>query len=283
MIFLFKIGFLEVSWIDIIDIGLVSILLYHVYKLIRGSIAVNIFLGILALYLIYLIVSAAQMELLAKILGQFMGVGVLAMIVLFQPEIRKFLLVIGRGTEFRENIFKMMANWRNTYHEDVDLTQIIESIKTFKATRTGALMVFSRDVELRFYAETGDLLDATVSKRLLLSIFNKNSPLHDGAVIIHKGKVKAARCVLPVSENDHLPPQFGLRHRSAIGMSENTDTLVLAVSEETGRLVLARNGKYLRGLRLKQVEKKILEYLHNTEPENWEEVKEEEPSETEPQ
>src|ERR1043166_4999619 len=113
VIFLFQIGFLEVSWVDLIDIGLVAILLYQVYKLIRGSIAVNIFLGILALYLVYLIVRAAQMELLATILGQFMGVGVLAMIILFQPEIRKFLLVIGRGAEFRENIFKNIANWRN--------------------------------------------------------------------------------------------------------------------------------------------------------------------------
>ncbi|HYC84030.1 MAG TPA: diadenylate cyclase CdaA [Chryseosolibacter sp.] len=281
MVFLFKIGFLAVTWVDVIDIALVSILLYQVYKLIRGSIAVNIFLGILALYLIYLIVSAAQMELLALILGQFMGVGVLAMIILFQPEIRKFLLVIGRSTEFRENIFKTLANWRNTYHEDFDIQQVIEAVKTLKATRTGALIVFSRDVELKFYVETGDVLDAAVSKRLLISIFNKNSPLHDGAVIVHKGKIKAARCVLPVSENDHLPPHFGLRHRSAIGMSENTDTLILAVSEETGRLVLARNGKYLRGLKLRQVEQKILDYLHHNEPENWEEVREEEPSETE--
>jgi diadenylate cyclase len=281
MIFLFKIGFLEVSWVDIVDIALVSVLLYQVYKLIRGSIAVNIFLGILALYLIYLIVRAAQMELLATILGQFMGVGVLAMIILFQPEIRKFLLVIGRGTEFRENIFKTLSNWRNTYHEDFDIQEIIEAVKTLKATRTGALVVFSRDVELKFYVETGDVLEAAVSKRLLLSIFNKNSPLHDGAVIIYKGKVKAARCVLPVSENDHLPPHFGLRHRSAIGMSENTDTLVMAISEETGRLVLARNGKYLRGLKLKQVEQKIVDYLHNNESENWEVIQEVEPTETE--
>jgi len=276
MLFLFKIGFLEVSWVDVIDITLVSILLYQVYKLIRGSIAVNIFLGILALYLIYLIVSAAEMELLAKILGEFMGVGVLAMIILFQPEIRKFLLVIGRGTEFRENIFKSISNWRNTYQDDFDIHQITEAAKALKATRTGALIVFTRDVELRFYAETGDMIDAEVSKRLLLSIFNKHSPLHDGAVIIYKGKIKAARCVLPVSENDHLPPHFGLRHRAAVGMSENTDTLVLAISEETGRLILARNGKYLRGLKLKQVEQKIQDYLHKTEPENWEEISVEE-------
>jgi diadenylate cyclase len=271
LFFLFRIGFLNVSWVDVIDIALVSILLYQIYKLIRGSIAVNIFLGILALYLVYLIVRAAQMELLATILGQFMGVGVLAMIILFQPEIRKFLLVIGRGTEFRDNFFKNIANWRNSYHDDFDINQVMEAVKTLKATKTGALIVFSRDVELRFYVETGDPLNAEVSKRLLISIFNKNSPLHDGAVVIYKGRIKAARCILPVSENDHLPAHFGLRHRAAVGMSENTDTLVLAISEETGRLILARNGKYLRGLKLKQVEKKIQDYLHKNESENWEE------------
>jgi diadenylate cyclase len=282
MIFLIKIGFLEVSWVDFVDIALVSVLLYQVYKLIRGSIAVNIFLGILALYLVYLIVRAAQMELLSTILGQFMGVGVLAMIILFQPEIRKFLLVIGRGTEFRENIFKTIANWRHEYHDDFDIGEVLEAAKTLKASKTGALVVFSRDTELKFYAQTGDALDAEVNKRLLLSIFNKHSPLHDGAVIIHKGRIKAARCVLPVSENDNIPPNYGLRHRAAIGMSENTDTLVMAVSEETGRLLLARNGKYLRSLKLKQVEQKILEYLHDNEPVRWEDIKEEEAEAAEP-
>jgi len=272
VILLFKIGFLDVTWVDFVDIGFVSVLLYQVYKLIRGSIAVNIFLGILALYLIYLIVAAAQMELLSTILGQFMGVGVLAMIILFQPEIRKFLLVIGRGTEFRENFIKNIAHWRAEYHDDFDINEVMEAAKTLKATRTGALIVFSRDTELKFYAETGDPLNAEITRGLLISIFNKHSPLHDGAVLIHKGRIKAARCVLPVSENDNLPPQFGMRHRSAIGMSESTDTLVMAISEETGRLILTRNGKFVKGLKLKQVEKKILDYLHNTEPSNWEET-----------
>ncbi|MEQ8364704.1 MAG: diadenylate cyclase CdaA [Cyclobacteriaceae bacterium] len=270
MILAFKIGFLEVSWVDFFDIGLVAILLYQVYKLIRGSIAVNIFLGILALYLIYLIVRAAQMELLTTILGQFMGVGVLATIILFQQEIRKFLLVIGRSTEVnRETLIKSFTNWRPHQEDDFDIQEIIEAAKSLKATRTGALIVFSRDSELKFYVETGDPVDSVVSRRILLSIFNKNSPLHDGAIIIHKGKIKAARCVLPVSENDHLPPQFGLRHRSAIGMSESTDTLLMAISEETGRLILARNGVYIKGLKLKQVEQKILEYLHDEEPKDW--------------
>lgn len=270
MIWLFQISFIEVSWVDLIDIGLVAILLYQIYKMIRGSLAVNIFLGILALYLGYLIVRAAQMELLATILGQFMGVGVLAMIILFQPEIRKFLLVIGRGTD--KDFFKSLAHWRTIYNDDFDISEVTEAIKTMKATRTGSLIVLSRGSELKGYLETGDMLDAEVTARLLLSIFNKQSPLHDGAVIIHKGRIKAARCVLPVSENDHLPPHFGLRHRSAIGMSEVTDTLIITVSEETGRLILARNGKFLKGLKLKQVEQRILEYLHMEEPEKWDEM-----------
>jgi diadenylate cyclase len=277
MIFLFHIGFLEVGWIDLVDISLVSILMYQVYKLIRGSIAVNIFLGILALYLIYLIVRAAQMELLATILGQFMGVGVLAMIILFQPEIRKFLLMVGRTTELNRdnNFFKSLLNWRNRHHDDFDIHQVLDAVKTLKVTRTGALIVFSRDADLKSYTDTGDPLDAEVTKRLILSIFNKHTPLHDGAIIIHKGRIKAARCVLPVSENDHLPPHFGLRHRSAVGMSELTDTLVMAISEETGRLILARNGKFLRSMKLWQVEQKILQYMHNEEPENWEQVPQE--------
>ncbi len=270
MILAFHIAFLEVTWVDLVDITLVAILLYQVYKMIRGSLAVNIFLGLLCLYLVYLVVRAAQMELLTKILGQFMGVGVLAMIIVFQPELRKFLLVIGRSTD--RDFFKSFAHWRIRYHDDFDVHQVIEAAKNLKATRTGALIVFSRDTDLKLYVETGDPLDAEVTKRLLLSIFNKNSPLHDGAVVIYKGRVKAARCVLPVSENDHLPSHFGLRHRSGIGMSENTDTLVMVISEETGRLILARNGKYVRGLKLKQVEQKILEYLHNEEPKKWDEI-----------
>lgn len=270
MILLFKIGFLEVSWVDIVDISLVSILLYQVYKLIRGSIALKIFLGILSLYLIYLIVRAAQMELLGMILGQFMGVGVLAAIILFQPEIRKFLLLIGRTTEFnRENFLKSILNVRSGLKEDFDISPVIEAAKSLAATNTGALIVFSRDTELKFYAESGDLLEAEISKRLLLSIFSKVSPLHDGAVIIYKGKIKAARCILPVTENDKLPAHYGLRHRAALGMSETTDTLVMVVSEETGSFSIAKNGKLYYNISAQELRERILEYLHDERKEYW--------------
>lgn len=263
----FSIGFLDVSWVDIIDIMLVSILLYQVYKLMRGSVAVTIFLGVLSLYLIYLIVRAAQMELLGLILGQFMGVGVLAAIILFQPEIRKFLLLVGKTTDFgKGNFFKNLLVWkRRETGEAFNITPIIEAAKTLGGTNTGALIVFSKDTELKFYAESGDLIDAHLSKRLLLSIFNKNSPLHDGAVIIYKGKIKAARCVLPVSESDNLSAQFGLRHRAALGMSEVTDTMILIVSEETGQFSLTRNGKLMHNLSPQELRKKINEYLTTEE------------------
>lgn len=277
MILSFSIGFLEVSWVDIIDILLVSILLYQVYKLMKGSVAVTIFLGVLALYLIYLIVRAAQMELLGLILGQFMGVGVLAAIILFQPEIRKFLLLIGKTTDFNKStsFFKNIFLGKGRENDELyNITPVIEAAKTLGGTNTGALIVFSRDTELKFYAESGDIIDAHLSKRLLLSIFNKYSPLHDGAVIIHKGKIKAARCVLPVSESDSLPAQFGLRHRAAMGMSEITDTVILVVSEETGQLSLTRNGRLFSNLSPLELRKHINEYL-TTKPEKKEEAKKE--------
>ena len=277
MILGFNIGFLNISWLDIIDIMLVSFLLYQLYKLMKGSVAVRIFLGILALYLIYLIVRAAQMELLSMILGQFMGVGVLAAIILFQPEIRKFLLLIGRTTEFnKDSFFINFFRWKRKEQERaLNITPIIEACKSLGGTNTGALIVFSRDTQLKFYAQSGDEIDAEVSKRLLLSIFNKHSPLHDGAVIIYKGRIKAARCVLPVSENDNLPAQFGLRHRAAIGMSETTDTLVLIVSEETGQISVAFNGVLEHNLSPREIRQRINDYLFG-EMEDLKQLSEEE-------
>lgn len=204
------------------------------------------------------------MELLGLILGQFMGVGVLAAIILFQPEIRKFLLLIGKTTDFNKStaLFKNFFLGRSRQKGELfNITPIIEAAKALGGTNTGALIVFSRDSELKFYAESGDHIDAFLSKRLLLSIFNKYSPLHDGAVIIHKGKIKAARCVLPVSESDSLPAQFGLRHRAAMGMSEVTDTAILIVSEETGQISLTKNGRLFANLSPLELRKYISEYL----------------------
>lgn len=272
----FKIGFLEVGWLDIIDILLVSFLLYQLYKLMKGSVAVKIFGGFLSLYLFYLVVRAAQMELLASILGQFMGVGVIAAIILFAPEIRKFLLLIGKSTSLnRENFVKSLMIWRKTDQLEFNISPVIDATKTMAASNTGALIVFSRDSELKFYVDSGDAIDADLSSRLLLSIFNKYSPLHDGAVIIFNGRISAARCILPVSENDNLPAQYGLRHRAAIGMSEATDTLILVVSEETGQMSLARHGHIWHNMSGLDLRKKINEYLHEENKPVKEEVNQE--------
>ncbi|WP_296621928.1 diadenylate cyclase CdaA [Marivirga sp.] len=262
MILGFNIGFLEVSIVDVLDIALVSFLLFQVYSLMRGSVAVRIFVGFLSLYLIYLVVRAAEMELLSAILGQFMGVGVIAAIILFQQEIRKFLLLLGKTTSFNsENGFLSNLPWKKRKAGDeFNITPLIEASKSLGGTNTGALIVLSKGSELKFYSESGDLIDAIVSKRLLISIFNKTSPLHDGAVIIHKGRIRAARCVLPVTEKD-VPAQFGLRHKAAIGMSEATDTVILIVSEETGQLSVARNGTIFHNLSNQEIRSKINDYL----------------------
>ncbi|MEM8967394.1 MAG: diadenylate cyclase CdaA [Bacteroidota bacterium] len=261
MIQLFYIGFLEVNWNDIFDILLVTVLLYQVYKLMRGSVALSIFFGFLTLYLFYLVVRAAQMELLSTILGQFMEVGVIAAIILFQQEIRKFLLLLGKTTTInRDNFFNTF--WRKKEEEEkLNLTPIIDAAKSLSGSNTGALIVFSKNSPLKFYAESGDEINATVSKRLLLSIFNKYSPLHDGAVIIYEGKIKAARCILPVTERENLPAELGLRHRAAIGMTEITDTLIVVVSEETGQMAVVVNGEIYRNLSTKELRQRINQYL----------------------
>ena len=264
MSLLFKIGFLDISIVNIFDIALVAALLYQVYKLLKGSVAIKIFLGFLSIYLIYLLVRALRMELLAAILGQFMGVGVIAAIIIFAPEIRKFLLLIGRSSFLSDdNAWKdFLFFWRKKENSAFNISPIIDASKTLAGSNTGALIVISSSTGLKFYAESGDLLDAELSKRLLISIFNKYSPLHDGAVIIHKGRIKAARCILPVTERE-VPAQFGLRHRAGIGMSEATDALILMVSEETGQVSMAKNGKILHNLSFQEVRETINDYLNN--------------------
>jgi uncharacterized protein (TIGR00159 family) len=269
LILLFRIGFLEISYVDIFDILLVGVLLYNVYKLMKGSVALRVFLGFLSLYLIYLVVNALEMDLLGNILGQFMQVGVIAVIIIFQQEIRKFLLMIGKITIFNEGNFvgsiRSLFGKNETQDNWDNVTPIIESVKALGGSNTGALIVISKDTELKFYAESGDKIDAHISKRLLISIFNKYSPLHDGAVIVYKGKITAARCILPVTEKDDLPAQFGLRHRAAIGMTEVTDTLVIVVSEETGQISSVRNGFISYNLTMSELRQNISNYLFDSE------------------
>lgn len=239
------------SFADILDILLVSFIMYQLYNLVKGSVASRILLGGVAVYALYLLVSALGMEMLSTILGQFMGVGVLVIIILFQQEIRKFLLVIGKATPFGEYSFlkSIWSKGSSSAENKQKITAVVEASQEMSASLTGALIVFSRSSELKFYAESGDVIDATISKRLLISIFQKFSPLHDGAVIVSRdGRIVAARCILPVSENDELPASLGLRHRAAIGLTEIADAIVVVVSEETGQMSIVRNGKIYRNL-----------------------------------
>jgi uncharacterized protein (TIGR00159 family) len=250
--------FIKIRILDVIDILLVAFIMYQVYLLIRGTAAMNIFIGILSVYLLWIIVKALNMQLLGTILGQVIGVGVIALIVVFQQEIRRFLIFIGnrylkRNRLSFEKVFPVVFGGQ----PNVKIKSIIKACLNMSKTKTGALIVLGRKSELSVFAETGDILDANTSSRLLESIFYKNSPLHDGAVIIINDRIAAARCVLPVSENLNLPPNFGLRHKAGLGMSEQTDSIVIIVSEETGSISLAEHGNIYSDMDLKDLSRKL--------------------------
>lgn len=239
-------GFITVTIRDLIDVGLVTFIFYQLYKLVKGSLAVNIVIGLISIYLLFLLVDLLELRLLARILGQFIGVGVISLIILFQPEIRRFLLLIGRNTAFKQNGWIKKIFVKATVEgigDEEDWQEISEASMELAAEKTGALLVFAKTSELQFFANTGEMLDARINKRLLISIFNKTSPLHDGAVIIANGRIKAAGCILPMTENPDLPDDLGMRHRSALGISEHSDAVVVVVSEETGRISIAVNGQ----------------------------------------
>lgn len=238
-------SFLDFSILDAIDILLVAFLLYQLYRLIRGTVAINIFLGVAAIYLIWKLVEALQMELLTEILGNFMGVGVIALVIVFQQEIRKFLLLLGSTSFTRRRRFLRQLKWINTDDEsEVEVEEISMACRDLSSTKTGALIVIERQSGLGSYSDTGTAINAKLSARLLESIFNKSSPLHDGAVIVAGNKIVAAGCILPITEKTSLPRRFGLRHRAAIGIAEKTDALVVILSEETGDISLAINDQF---------------------------------------
>jgi len=246
--------FIHIRPLDVIDVLLVAYLMYQVYMLIRGTVAMNIFIGILSFYLLWIIVRALKMQLLGSILGQIIGVGVIAMIIVFQQEIRRFLIFIGNQYFSRNRLsLEKVIPINITPQPKVKIKSIIKAVINMAKSKTGALVVIARKSELTVYAETGDSLTAETSSRLIESIFNKESPLHDGALIINGDRIMAARCVLPVSENLNLPPNYGLRHRAALGLSENTDALTIIVSEQTGKVSIAESGKLLTDVGAKEL------------------------------
>ena len=236
-------SFLSLRIVDVIDILFVAYLLYQSYMLTKETVAVNIFIAIFGIFLFWLLVKALNMQLTEAILQQVFSVGAIALVVLFQPEIRRFL--VNLGTKYRTR-----HKWRfeKLFASDKDLVPPVKIKSIAKAcvhmseSKTGALIVITRSTSLKIYAETGDIIDAITSSRLIENIFFKNTPLHDGAMIIEKDRIHAARCILPVSESLNLPPNLGLRHRAALGVTENSDALAIVVSEETGNISIADHG-----------------------------------------
>ena len=255
---LYDFGWFILRWIDLVDLGITALLVYQVYKLLRGSIAINLFLGVLSIYAFWKVVGFLDMRLLDAILEQFLGLGVLAFIILFQPELRQFLLFLGRGRQFSENKY-----WKRYVVKEADsnldqtLSEISEAILKMAKEKVGALICLEKGTPINFVEETGVPVDAVVSHSLLESIFTKSSVLHDGAVVVFEGRIRAARCTLPVTNKNIQPDHLGIRHRAAVGVSERSDAVCLIVSEETGAISLAHEGKLHYDISPKQFLKKL--------------------------
>ena len=232
-------GFIPFTLIDFIDIFLVASLMFGIYRATRGTNAPYIFFGIIIVIIAWVMVRALNMELLSSILGQVISVGVIALIIIFQPEIRRFLQLIGMRQKEFDFISRMFSSRKK---EDINTSPIVSACLDMSNTKTGALIVIRQKDDLMFVIENGITLDANTSVSLLKNIFFKNAPLHDGAVIIEGNHIVAAKCILPVTQSD-VPKDYGTRHRSAIGMSELTDAVVIVVSEETGSISIAKNGQ----------------------------------------
>jgi diadenylate cyclase len=251
-------SFLKITPLGILDIILVALILYQLYTLIKGTIAANIFIGLFLIYAIYFLVKALHMPLLTAILGKFVDVGPIAVIVIFWQEIRRFLLVVGKNASLQRNkawwqyFFGKAEAEKNNYAR---IKPIIDACKSLKQTRTGALIVFAKYYDEQFYQNSCEVMEARISKRLLESIFQKTSPLHDGAVVIAENKIKSASCILPLTDKTDLPPQFGLRHRAGIGVTEANEATAIIVSEETGEISYAKQGKVKMNISFAELEK----------------------------
>ncbi|MUP44271.1 TIGR00159 family protein [Gramella sp. BOM4] len=254
---------IDLRILDILDIVFVALLLYYVYKLVRGTAAVNIFIGIVVIYLAWLLTQLLQMELLSSVLGEFIGVGVFALIVVFQQEIRKFLLMIG-STNFTQKgrFFRGFKFTRDDFESNTDVDAIVDACESMGNSYTGALMVIQKSSKLDFVKNTGDKMKIDLNQPIIESIFFKNSPLHDGAMIIEENKITATRVILPVSNDRSIPLRFGLRHRAAVGITEKTDALALVVSEETGQTSYIKDGQFVMFETMNELREKLKEDLN---------------------
>ena len=251
---------LQLGLWQVLDIVAVALILYQLYRLTRGTAAIRIFLGILAIYLVYQIVDALQMRMLAEILGQFIGVGVIALLIVFQQELRQFLLLIGNRQFVRSAppwIQKWFGRNGNGQGAPSQWTELRLGLEECRRRRLGALVVIPREADPGPVATGWVPIDAQISAGLIVSLFEKASPLHDGAACIDRLRVRWAAGILPVSGRMDLPAQCGTRHRAAVGISEQTDALVLVVSEETGALSIAEEGRLQLGVRFEMLESRL--------------------------
>jgi diadenylate cyclase len=235
----------SITTLDIIDIVLVAFIMFQIYRLIRGTAAFSIFIGIFFIYLFWLIVKALNMELITALLGQIMGVGVIALIIVFQQELRRFLLVLGNRYIFSHSfsLGRFFFPLREEQGSTREAEEIVRACESMASKRTGALIVIGRKSSLDLFTEAGEILKSQISDELLETIFFKNTPLHDGAVLIEGNLILAARCPLPTTDQVSLPPHFGMRHRAAVGMSEHSDALIIVVSEESGFITVVDSGR----------------------------------------
>jgi len=236
-------GLFNLRIVDLVDIILFAILLYEIYNLVKGTAAIRIFIGIIAIYILWKVVKAFQMQLLSEILGQFISVGVIALIVVFQPEIRQFLLMLG-NTRIMRHRNRRFFFWRFKVQDPIIgvIDAIVIACQKMAESRTGALIAIARESQLGSFVETGQVVDAKVSEIMLETIFFRNGPLHDGAVIISGDTILAARCILPVSKQSTIPSWYGLRHRAAAGLTEKSDAVAIVISEERGTISYSVEG-----------------------------------------
>ncbi|MDR1757695.1 MAG: diadenylate cyclase CdaA [Bacteroidales bacterium] len=247
VLLLFATDFIQFRLTDVIDILLVAFILFELYAVLKGTTAMKIFWGIVLLFVLYKLASFFHLSLMSAFMGQVISVGVLALIVLFQSEIRSFLLYIGnRG--FLKKISSRLQQRDSKGEYESDIEAVTRACMRMSLSKTGALIVMVRDAPLNEILQTGEKIDSRVSRELIENIFFKNSPLHDGAVVIKEHRIAAARCILPVSKTDGLPSDLGLRHRSAIGVTTMTDALAIVVSEQTGQISLCKEGTLTRDI-----------------------------------
>lgn len=244
---------------DLIDILLVAFLLYYTYKLMKASGSLNVFVGILVFIVIWLIVSQVlEMRLLGSIFDKLVSVGVLALIVLFQDEIRRFLLTLGSHKR-ASALVRFLAGGKKEQMEKGDILPLVMACISMSKQKVGALIVIEKNIPLDDIVRTGEVIDAKISQRLIENIFFKNSPLHDGAMVISHKLIKAAGCILPVSHSQNIPKELGLRHRAALGISQETDAYAIIVSEETGSISVAHRGEFCLNLSAEELERMLTE------------------------